>query len=105
MKAQFLPGGLRIRVDRAEFERIRAAEPVTLECAGLGRIDVCAARELSVTREAGVLTLRLPGTELEALAARLPCREGIEAAVELAGRVLHVTLEVDVRDGRPRRAR
>lgn len=105
MKAQFAPGVLRVRVDRLEFERLRSGEAVRLDCAGAAAVEVRQGDRLSVEATRGEVHLRLPAGELDALGARLPSREGIEATIGLAGRMLRLAFEVDVRDGRAGRSR
>ena len=105
MKAQFAPGALRVRVDRAEFERLRDGTPLVLDFAGATRVEVHRGDRLSVELATGRVRLQLAADALGALEARLPCREGIEATVESRGEPLQVAFEVDVRGAVPRRPR
>ena len=102
MKARFAPDGLRVRVDRPEFERLRQGEPLALDCAGAVRVEVHRGDRLRIESAAGLVRLHLPGDALEALAGRLPAREGIEGTVERSGRPLQVAFEVDIRSTGPR---
>ena len=93
MKAQFVPDGLRIRADRSEFERLRAGEPIALDCAGPGRIEVRRCDRLAAVGVAGGVLPYIPAASLDELAARLPCRYGVEATTRLDGWTLHLAYE------------
>lgn len=105
MKVQFVPDGLRIRVTRDEFARLRKGQPLELDVAGHWRIGVRAAAGPALELAPGRLDLGLPAADLDDLASRLPAREGVEATVEAGGRTLRLAFEVDLLDGRPRRPR
>lgn len=108
MKIQFSDDSVRVRLSREAFEALRAGSPLRLAlplagCAGAVVLHGGAAFE-AIATEAG-LHLTWPQIELDALASRLPSREGLQATASLAGRAVHFTLEVDLRPGRtPRTA-
>lgn len=105
MKVQFTPDSMRIRVDQAEFGRLRAGAALVLELPGAWRVEVAIGEPIALRHDGDRLTVALPAGALEELAARLPSRDGIGARVEVAGHALDLAFEVDLRDGRPRRPR
>lgn len=105
MKLQLQDASLRLRLSEAEFARLLAGDVVenrTPLPGGDSRqrlfaVEACAGVALDGGLER--LVVRVPLPMLQAYAARLPCREGIEAGVVLAGGdTLVLSLEVDVRD-------
>lgn len=105
MKLQLQHASLRLRLSEAEFARLLAGEAVENRTPLPGGVAV--QRVLAVEASDAVsldggperLLLRVPLALLAAYAARLPCREGIEASVALgSGDALALCLEVDVRD-------
>lgn len=105
MKIQFSPGRIRVRVDRAGFQRLRDGECLSLALPAGWVVRVEAGTRLAASGGDGGLVLVFPAPELDALARRLPAREGIGGRVECAGDACELALEVDVRDAGPRRAR
>lgn len=104
MKVQFAPGRMRVRVDRAEFDRLRSGATLVLDVARWA-VHLEATDAFGLNAQDDRLVLGLPAGALEELAARLPSRDGIEAVLELGGRPLAIAFEVDLRDARPRRPR
>lgn len=103
MKLQFSGDTLRIRLDPPAFAMLRAGEPQSLDlpfAGGIERVELHAAEAFGVAGGGGVTRIALPVAELDALAARLPSREGLRWAGIVAGRALDVVLEVDVRGAR-----
>jgi hypothetical protein len=105
MKVQFAPEGMRIRVDQAEFRRLRDGATLSLDIAGHWRMDVQCAAVGAVERADDRLAVRLPRESVEELAARLPARDGIAFRAPGEGDGIDVAFEVDLLDGRPRRPR
>ncbi|MFZ5656274.1 MAG: hypothetical protein ACOY37_04325 [Pseudomonadota bacterium] len=105
MKVQFTPASMRIRVDQAEFGRLRAGTALVLGMPGAWRVEVAIGEPIAMRQDGNRLAVALPAAALEELAARLPSRDGIAARVEVAGHALDLAFEVDMRDGRPRRPR
>lgn len=105
MKAQFVPDGLRIRVDPAEFEQLREHGRLQLALPGAWRVQLRVAAAFAVVQDGATLAVDLPADALAGLAARLPSREGIAGRVDCAGRPVDLAFEVDLLGGRPRRPR
>lgn len=106
MKVQMRRQSLRLRIDERQLAALQAGEAVeniTHLAPGVACRQVVTAVDddgparLEVSPEAW--TLRLPRTALDAYAARLPCRDGLEFALPAGeGETLQVSFEVDVRD-------
>lgn len=99
MKVQFSSGRLRIRVDRREFDAVRAGESLTLALtpAGPWQLHVDAGEAPMLRRDIDRLALTFPRDELDALAARLPSRDGIALHLMLDAHPVDVAFEVDIR--------
>jgi hypothetical protein len=107
MKLQWSPSGLRLRLDEDEFAGLIAGRGASLQLTALGwQCGLEIGTDWTLAMCEGRLAITLPRSECEALAARLPSRDGLAADVEIAGagRVA-LALEVDVRDSRRRRGR
>lgn len=104
MKLQLAVDTVRVRLSAAEFAALCAGGVVAVELPVPGSGPLCVAlRGGPAFAIAGPgMQLELPAADLAALAARLPCREGLEYAVP-AGEV-RILVDVDVRD-RPRAPR
>lgn len=110
MKIQIEPAQLRFRLDRAEFAALLAAQPLQV------RWPLAAEQILTVRVQAASMALpdwqatalnwrlQLPAAELAALAARLPCRDGLSWHIGSGDATLRLCLDVDIHDGRGRRA-
>lgn len=105
MKVQLQRQRLRLRIDERQLAVLRAGQAVEnltrlapgITCRQVVTLGHEAAACMEVSPEAWVL--RVPRTALEAYAARLPCRDGLELVLPAGdGEVLQVSFEVDVRD-------
>lgn len=108
MKVQFSPGRMRIRIGRAEFDTLRSAGRLSLAfpvSPGPWRVEVTAGPVWTLTQVGSCVVVEVPADALDALAARLPSRDGIAGRLDLLGDPVDVALEVDIRDGRPPRTR
>lgn len=106
MKLQLAPGSLRLRLDRAEFDRLLAGESLAL-CVpmpgGRWQVHAMSAEAFALRPDGPRLALELPAGELAGLATRLPSREGLAWQAGHVDEPLEVVLEVDIRgSGRPR---
>lgn len=105
MKVQISEQSLRIRLDEAEFARLREGETLSNQTA-LGatatwslHLVACAASDWScMSAGQGGSTLSVPRSRLQEYTARLPCRDGIEATLGDGATAIAIALEVDVRD-------
>ncbi len=110
MKIQIEPAQLRFRLDRAEFAALLAAQPLQarwpLAPEQTLRVTVQATTAAEPVWQATALNwqLQLPAAELAALAARLPCRDGLSWRIDCGGTPLCLSLDVDIHDGRGRRS-
>lgn len=104
MKLQLAVDTVRVRLSVAEFAALCAREVVAAELPLPGqaalRVSLRGGDAFAVTGPG--LQLELPAADLAALAARLPCREGLEYAAPAGG--VRILVDVDVRD-RPRPTR
>lgn len=105
MKVQLQGQRLRLRIDERQLAVLRAGQAVenltqlapSIACRQVVTLGQEAVACLEVSPV--VWSLRLPRTALEAYAARLPCRDGMEFELPVGdGEVLQVSFEVDVRD-------
>lgn len=105
MKVQMQGQHLRLRVDEAELARLQAGDvlenltrlPEGIDCRQ--QIRLIEGSQLRLNRIDAGWCLQLPRELLEAYVARLPCREGLELRLAVAGSVeLVLGFEVDVRD-------
>ncbi|GGZ54604.1 hypothetical protein GCM10008101_04860 [Lysobacter xinjiangensis] len=105
MKVQFESGRLRLRVGNAELAALRAGDTLAVALDWPGRpwrLALDAGDSLGFEITARDVTLALPRADLDALAARLPARDGLRYALELPSGPLELRFEVDLHDGRVR---
>lgn len=105
MKLQFSEGSMRIRLQPADFEALRAGQPRSLRLPLAGsvvEIVLRAAGDFAMVGDEGATRIDLPHASLDDLAARLPSREGLRWDTVVAGRACSIVLEVDLRAGRGR---
>ena len=103
MKLQFGAGSLRLRLETAEFAALHGGEVLAVRLdwpSGPWRLDLRTGAALGLSPAGDCVGLTIPGTDVEALAARLPSRDGLRYALELPGGALDVRIEVDLHDGR-----
>ena len=100
MKVRFSDGAIRVRVARGQFDDLRAGSvlrvglPLTPRgCA----VTVRCAESFSADSTADGLAIAFPAEDMDALAGRLPARDGPAWTAQLGGRDVEVSLEVDVR--------
>lgn len=107
MKVQFSGDAVRIRLPREAFDDLCAGSALRLALPLAGSAGAVVLRRgpafEAMAADDG-LHVTWPQARLDALAARLPSREGLEATAQLAGRAVRFTLEVDLRSGRAPRA-
>lgn len=110
MRVQRQGQSLRLRIDEAELQQLLDGAAVLNEThwpdGGLGCQRVILGSVLSWQRESGGWCLTLPAAEVQALAARLPTRDGLSWPLPVArAEPLQLHFDVDVRDSaRKRRA-
>lgn len=105
MKVQFESGRLRLRVRNAELTALRAGDTLAVALDWPGRpwrLALVAGDRPGLEAADGDVTLVLPHAELDALAARLPARDGLRHVLELPTGPLELRFEVDLHDGRVR---
>lgn len=103
MKVQFETGRIRLRVSNAELTRLHAGESLDAALAWPGvtwRLDVGLGDMLEAVATPAAVVLRLPRADADALASRLPARDGLRYTVELPTGPLDLRFEVDLHDGR-----
>ncbi|AXK71498.1 hypothetical protein DWG18_03780 [Lysobacter sp. TY2-98] len=105
MKVQFDDRQIRIRLGKAEFASLR--EGVHLDVRnewpdGAWSLALSAGETFHLAGNDGGLDVTLPKADLDALAARLPAKDGLRYAIERPQGALDVTVEVDLHDGRTR---
>lgn len=102
MKIQFSEGAVRIRLTREAFDALRAGEAqrLPLPLAGDPGVTLAAGPAFQAVVQGAGLHVTWDQASLDALAERLPAREGLAAEACPAGRPLRIVLEVDVRAGR-----
>jgi hypothetical protein len=111
MKIRFDADSLRIRLDEAGFERLQRGETVSTALMVPGgvrwAVSLTPADAMCLRATGDEVALTVPSSEVEALASRLPSREGLAFDCPRPGLPpLRVNVEVDVRDSvRSRRAR
>lgn len=110
MNLRFDAHGIRVRLGEGEFARLLAGETLAMAVGWPGGIrwGVTLVRGGALAVDAddtqGVRIV-VPGHELEALAGRLPSRDGLDYRLEAPAGPLTLVLQVDVRDGRRQRPR
>ncbi len=105
MKVQFDTGRLRLRVGNAELAALRAGDTLVVALDWPGRpwrLALIAGDNLRFEITDGGVALVLPRADLDALAARLPARDGLRHVLELPTGPLELRFEVDLHDGRAR---
>ena len=105
MKVQFDRGGVRIRVGRAELAALQAGERLATGVAwttAAWRLELCLADAPSLDDSTGTVRIALPRSDVDALAARLPSRDGLRVALPSPAGPVEVRFEVDLHDGRAR---
>lgn len=104
MKMQFSEGGVRVRIAREAFDRLRDGARLRLDLP-LGAdgfaVVLQAGPGFDARTDSGSVSITLPAQALTDLAGRLPARDGLEFAATLGGRSVAIVLEVDVRPARP----
>lgn len=103
MKVQFSSDAVRIRLPREAFDALCAGSALRLAlplAGSAGQVVLHRGPAFGAVAAEDGLHVTWPQAGLDALAARLPSREGLEATAQLAGRAVRFTLEVDVRSGR-----
>jgi hypothetical protein len=104
MKLQLQGQHLRLRIDESELAALRAGGTlVNVSTFGLHAwrqtLRQSDAIVATLHAESGDCAIEIPKTQVDAYAARLPCREGLSLQLQPAdGPPLDVVLEVDVRD-------
>lgn len=102
MKVQFAVGVVRIRASREEFEALCEGATLGLDLPVSPRgcaLTVRRAEAFAATSGADGLAIGLPADELDALARRLPSRDGLSWAANPGGVPVTVSFEVDLRSG------
>ena len=105
MKVQFDTGRLRLRVGNAELAGLRAGDTLAVALDWPGRpwrLALVAGDGLRFEIADRGVTVVLPRADIDALAARLPARDGLRHALELPTGPLDLRFEVDLHDGRAR---
>lgn len=100
MKVQFAKGRMRIRLDRDAFEALCEGRPQSLLLpllAGGACVEIVRADSIEVSCDGVATRIALPGSDLDALARRLPCRDGVRWELADAATPAVLVLEVDVR--------
>ncbi|GLQ46458.1 hypothetical protein GCM10007862_15090 [Dyella lipolytica] len=103
MRVQLEGQTLRLRIDEAELAQLLAGTAVENHTRlPDGRIEIqrlCLAARLSWQRNDAVWHIDIPESEVRALSARLPTREGLRFDLPTPhGEMLQVLFDVDVRD-------
>ncbi|HET7299612.1 MAG TPA: hypothetical protein VFJ01_03080 [Oleiagrimonas sp.] len=103
MRVQQQEQSLRLRIDEAELARLLAGETAQNEtCWPDGRVErqrLALAEQLDWQRDDDGWCIVLPASEVRALAARLPSRDGLTWDMPVpGGEVLRILFDVDVRD-------
>ena len=105
MKVQFNAGRLRLRIGNNELAVLRAGGRLAVSLDWPRRpwpIALTAGDGLALDAAGEEVTLVLPRGDLDALAARLPARDGLRYTLELPSGPLDLHFEVDLHDGRTR---
>jgi hypothetical protein len=105
MKVQFHTGRLRLRIGHAELATLLDGGALYTEIAwpvAGWRIEVALADTLGMGAAGPNVQLTLPRSDVAALAARVPAREGLRYALALPSGPVDLRLEVDLHDGRAR---
>jgi hypothetical protein len=104
MKVQIQSQSLRLRIDESELARLLAGEVLENQT-WLGAPGVLSQRlqlhdtaEAMLDGDASVLIFKLPRDEVQALPARLPCRDGLSFTLQTEALPLQLQFDVDVRD-------
>lgn len=108
MRVQQQSQSLRLRIDEAELARLLAGDAVQNEtCWPDGRIErqrLALAEQLDWQRDGDGWRVTLPASEVHALAARLPSRDGLSWEIPVpGGEALRILFDVDVRDSARKR--
>ena len=105
MKLQFGSGSVRLRVGHGELATLQeggvAWAALAWPCLEW-KVQVRLGDGLLLQIAETIVQLTLPRTDVEVLAARLPCRDGLRYLLDLPSRPLDVRFEVDLHDGRRR---
>jgi hypothetical protein len=102
VKVQVEAARLRLRVTRAELDALRQSKTLraSLEWPGGGwAVEVACAADTGAEATAGTLRISLAAVSLDALAARLPARDGIREILPFPVPI-ELRFEVDLHDGR-----
>ena len=105
MRLQFDGERVRLRVGHADLAMLREGGIASVALAWPGiewRAEVRVGSDLSLQIADAVVQLTLPRTDIEALAARLPSRDGLRYRIDLSSGPLDLRFEVDLHDGRAR---
>jgi hypothetical protein len=108
MRVQQQQQVLRVRIQESELESLLGGELVINQTrwpdGELERQQVVLAGHLAWQREPDGWCLKLPATEVKALAARLPSKEGLTWSLAGGdGPALDIRFDIDVRDSTRRR--
>ena len=103
MNFRFAPGSIRVRLSNDEFSQLRSGKTLSLEVCLPGhhvfraRLSLSTDTQWHFDSDPTGMWMTVPRTEIEALAASLPSKEGIEHSFETSRSELVVSLEVDVK--------
>lgn len=105
MKVQISMEGLRLRLGREEFDALLAGGTLRLHAPlpGGWALSLRADTEAGIDGEAGRIDVIVPRVEVDALAHRLPGRDGLAWTLRTGSGHAVIRLEVDLHDGRRRR--
>lgn len=103
MNVRFSENEIRFRVSKEEFEKLSIGEHLQLETIPMVFVAQPAKKTLEqamvIDLSCGQVHLVISPEELQALAARLPSRTGIEKTLTLGmGKTVNVIFEVDVKN-------
>jgi hypothetical protein len=102
MNLRFATHSLRVRVSADEFEQLKSGKSLGLEVSlprgHVFRTKVNPANEWMFDSDPTGMWLNVPRSEIDALSAALPSREGIMHAFGTQHGELEVSLEVDVKN-------
>lgn len=105
MKVQFDDRAVRARLGKAEFVALRAGATlsVALDWPGVTlAFEIAAGHAFGAEGEGARLRVTLPVADLDALAERLPARDGLRYAIDRPDGPVDLSVEVDLHDGRIR---